>query len=109
MKKSGLVFVDQFPRGLGGDGGRNWTAEFVGEELQRAACLPREAHLLVKTPVAGGRRAAVERSAEDGMARIGQHNALRSDFRLGVNAQRADRIGFDIVPLAPVEDEVAGE
>jgi hypothetical protein len=43
------------------------------------------------------------------MVWICQHDALGSNFGLSIDAQRTDGIGFDIVPLATIEDEITGE
>ncbi len=88
---------------------RNRATKFIGEHFQSLAGFPRRAHLLVESTVARWRSAAVERGANNGVAWIRQHNSLRGDFGFSIDAQRADGIRFDVVPLAAIEYEIAGE
>lgn len=109
MEHAGCPTVEQFPSGPGGDDGRNRTAEFVHKEFRHLAGLPVTTELLVESAVATRRRAAVERGADDRVAGICEDDLLGGDLAFSVDAQRANRIGLDVVSLFTVKDQVGGE
>lgn len=109
VEQSGDAAVQQFPSRPGGDDGRNWAAEFVHKEFRHFAGLPVAAELLIEPAVAARRRAAIERGADDRVAGICEHDLFGGDFGFGVNTQRADRVGLDVVSLFTVKDQVGGE
>ena len=99
----------QFPNRPRRDLGRNGRAELVGEQLQGLPRLPRPAHLLVEPAVAGGRGAAVERRANDGVLRIGQHDLLRRDLGFRIDAQRIDWRGLVVIAGPAIKDQIGGK
>src|SRR5439155_8410657 len=72
MIKAGLVLGGEFPNRPRRDDRRHRTAIFIREQVQPASGLPGAAHLFVEAAIAGWRRAAVERDADDGVLRVFQ-------------------------------------
>ena len=69
----------------------------------------RQPQLLVEAAVARARNAAVEGRAHDEMARIFQDDLFGGGLGFAVNMNRIDRVGLDVIPLAPVEDQIRGK
>src|SRR6185436_1061850 len=109
MVNTWLIFCNELPDRSGGDFGRNWTAKFINEEIERFAGLPRAAQLFVKTALTSGRNATVQRSADNCVLGVAQDDLFSGNFRLGVNTQRIHRIGFHVVALPSVKDKVGGK
>src|SRR6185369_11432775 len=109
MVNTWLIFCDKLPDRSGGDFGRNGTTKFIGEKFERFAGLPRAAQLFVETALTSGRDATVQRSADNRVLGVAQHDLFSGNFRLGVNTQRIHRIGFHVVALPSVKDKVGGK
>ena len=59
--------------------------------------------------IAGGGSPRIERRPDDYVARIGKNDALRFNLGFRVKVQRIDGIGFRVVALATVKDQISGE
>ena len=107
--EAGQVAGGEFPDGARGSGHGNGAAKFIGEKGERFALLPGAADFLVEGTVASGRNAAVEGSADDHVMRMGQDNLLGGGLGFGIDAERMDGLGLDVIAVAAIEDEVGGK
>src|SRR5205823_5578328 len=106
---AGLVLGGEFPNRPRRDDRRHRTAIFIREQVQPASGLPGAAHLFVEAAIAGWRRAAVERDADDGVLRVFQDDLFGGNFGFGVNAQRVGLRGLVVVAFTTVKDQIAGK
>lgn len=109
VENSGLLFREQFPARASSEFSVDGRPEFVSEETQFLSALPCVANLLVESAIACRRDTAVERGADDGVARIREDDLFGGDFGFRINAQRIDCVSFDVAAFASIEDEIGGD
>ena len=106
MEKPGLFLIRQIPYCARRFDRRNRATKFVREQFHPLRCLQRPAELLVETAIARARHAGIERRAHDGVARIAQNDLFGGGFGLAILMNRVHRVGFGVIPFAPVKNQV---
>lgn len=109
VEQPDAISVRQFPYRPRRFDRRNRAAEFVCEQFYLRSGLQRPAELLIEPAITRVRDATVERRARDDVSRILQNNFLGGGLGLAIDMNRTHRVGLDIIPPAPVKDQVRGK